>query len=56
MSGEAGRHQWNKEPGLKKQLCLRKERTANRIFRKTTELEVTKQIVGTSIRLRKMRD
>jgi hypothetical protein len=29
---------------LQKQLCLRKERTSGRIFRKTVELEVMKQI------------
>jgi hypothetical protein len=42
--------------GLKEQLHLRKERTSSRMFRKTIELEVTDQIVGTSIILHKMRD
>jgi hypothetical protein len=41
---------------IKKQLFLRKERTFVRIFKKTLELEVAKQIVGTSIRLRKMKE
>jgi hypothetical protein len=39
---------------LKKELHLRKKRTSSRIFKKTVELEVTKQIVGTSIRLQNM--
>jgi hypothetical protein len=39
---------------LKEQLHLRKERTSGRIFRKTTELEIAKQTVGTSTRLWKM--
>jgi hypothetical protein len=41
---------------VKKQLRLRKKRTSSRIFRKTVELEVVKQIVRTSMRPRKMRD
>jgi hypothetical protein len=41
---------------LQKQLFLRKKSTSGRIFGKTAELEVMKQIVGTSIRLWKMRD
>jgi hypothetical protein len=44
------------ERDLKKQLPLRKERTSGRIFRQTTELEIAKKTVGTSIRLRKMND
>lgn len=36
---------------FKEQLCLRKERAFGRILVKTVELEVTKRIVGTSIRL-----
>jgi hypothetical protein len=43
-----------KHQGLNEQLCLRKERTLDRIFRKTIQLEVAKQIVGTFIRLRKI--
>jgi hypothetical protein len=39
---------------LKEQLCLRKEGTADSILRKTVELKVMKQIVGTSIRLQKV--
>jgi hypothetical protein len=36
---------------LKEQLCLKKDRTSGRLFRKTIKLEVVKQIFGTSIRL-----
>jgi hypothetical protein len=36
---------------LKMQLLLRKERTSGRIFMTTVELEVEKQIVGSSIRI-----
>jgi hypothetical protein len=39
---------------LKQQLRLRKEGTSGKIFGKTAELEAVKEIVGTSIRLRKM--
>jgi hypothetical protein len=41
--------------GLKERLRLGSRRTLNKTFRQTIELEVTKQIVGTSIKLRKMR-
>jgi hypothetical protein len=40
--------------GIKKQLCLGSKITLNKTFWQTVELEVAKQIVGTSIRLRKM--
>jgi hypothetical protein len=39
---------------LKEKLRLRKEKTSGRIFRKTVELEISKQAVGTSTRMRKM--
>jgi hypothetical protein len=39
---------------LKKQLRLRKERTSGMIFRKTTELEIMKRTVRSSVRIRKM--
>jgi hypothetical protein len=52
-SGETGRHQWNKEPRLKEQLHLRKERTPRRIFGKTIGLEIVKQTVESSFRIRK---
>jgi hypothetical protein len=42
--------------GIKEQLHLRKERTSGRIFRKSIELEVRNQTVGTSIGLHKMSD
>jgi hypothetical protein len=45
-----------RNPDLQKQLCLRKERTCSRNFRKTLELEVTIKKVRTSIRPCKMRD
>jgi hypothetical protein len=38
--------QWNKDRGTRQQLCLRKERLSSRIFRKTAELERTKQMPG----------
>jgi hypothetical protein len=55
-SGENGSINVIRDRELKKQLRLRKERTSGRIFRETVELEFAKQIVGTSIRLRKMWD
>jgi hypothetical protein len=39
---------------LKKQLRLGNERISGTMFRKTVELKIAKQIIGTSIRLRKM--
>jgi hypothetical protein len=45
-----------RDQDVKEQLHLRKKRTSGRIFMKTVELEVAKQIVGTSIRLWKMSD
>jgi hypothetical protein len=68
-SGETGRHQWTKEPRLKKaatseegednrQRHQRTEQetgaTSVKTFRKTIELEIAKQIAETSIRLLKM--
>jgi hypothetical protein len=41
---------------LKEQLHLRKERRYRRFFRKTAELEVAKQIIGTPSRLSKTSD
>jgi hypothetical protein len=38
---------------LKEQLCLRKERTSDRILGKTIGLEIVKRTVGSSIRIRK---
>jgi hypothetical protein len=43
-----------RDQDLKEQLHLRKEKTSGRIFRKSIELEIAKQTVGTSIRLQKM--
>jgi hypothetical protein len=54
MSGDTERHQWNKDSRLKKQLCLRSERTSGRIFRKTSGLEIVRRIAGSSIRIPKM--
>jgi hypothetical protein len=48
--------QWNKGPRLKGVPMYREERTSSRIFRKTVELKVMKQIVGTSISQQKMSD
>jgi hypothetical protein len=64
-SGETGRHHWNKQP-IFRTAATSEEREDNRqrqetgatsgkqVFRNTIELEIAKQIVGTSIRLRKM--
>jgi hypothetical protein len=38
-----------RDQDVKEQLCWRKERTFNKTFRQTAELEMMKQIVGTSI-------
>jgi hypothetical protein len=43
-----------RDQNLKEQLRLREDRTSGRIFRKTAELEIAKQLVGTSTRLWKM--
>jgi hypothetical protein len=47
---------WDRD--LKKQLCLRKERTSGRVISKTVKLEVTKQAVAVelSVRLQKVSD
>jgi hypothetical protein len=45
-----------KDRGARRQLRLRKQRTSDRIFRKTGELEIDKRVVGFSIGLRKVRD
>jgi hypothetical protein len=50
-----GMQQWNKGPRLKG-ATMSGEGISGRIFRKTVQLEVTKQIVGTSIRLCKVSD
>jgi hypothetical protein len=42
---ESRRQYWIRTQGLKKQLYLRRERTFERIFRKTIILEITKPIV-----------
>jgi hypothetical protein len=42
-----------KDQDLEEQLCLRKEWTCGRIFRKTINMEITKQLVRSFIRLQK---
>jgi hypothetical protein len=48
--------QWNKGLRLKEQLCLRSKRTSSRTFRKGLVLEVMKQRVESSVRIRKISD
>jgi hypothetical protein len=55
-SGATGNHHWNDEPRLKRVIMSGSRTTLGRIFRKTVELEVAKQIAGISIRLRKISD
>jgi hypothetical protein len=43
-----GMQRWIKERGASRQLRLRKGMTSGRIFRKFTELEIEKRIVGSS--------
>jgi hypothetical protein len=52
MSGETGRHQWNKGPRLKEATTSEEGEDIRKDLQKTVEFEVAKQIVGTSIRLR----
>jgi hypothetical protein len=42
--------------GLQKQLYLRSEKTSGRIFEKTIGLKIANCIVGSSVRLRKIRN
>jgi hypothetical protein len=40
------RNNGRKERGARRKLCLKNEKTSGRIFKKTAELEIENQIVG----------
>jgi hypothetical protein len=56
MLANTRKHQGNKVRRLTRQLYLRSERTAGRIFGETIGLEMAKQIARYSVGLRKIRN
>jgi hypothetical protein len=56
MTDAPGRQQWNKGRKLKRQLRLGSEKTSGRMFGKALVLEIVKQRVEPSVRIRKMND